>query len=651
MRICLSAVAVVILVLPALAASDDARCLSRVGEWPRASSLAVAGSPDRVVFSRGRELVVVSTATSPPQVVGSLALPAPVTGIALSGDLAIVAASTAGLVVVDLSDPGSPQETGAVAGGWSALDVALIGGYAYVAAGDDGLRVVDLSDPTHPVEVMSTPRFAVDVAVAGSVACVFGGGLDVFDAGDPSFPLHVGNLALPGSEQVGGLAMDGTRAYIAQRETARLDVVDVSDPTQPSLVATSGPTFADRQLFDLVVEGSTAWLTRGVDGVVKLDVSDPAAPTILAELDTPGAAVAIAAAGATAYVADSSAGLRVLDLPSGGIATEIHAIDDTPGAVDAVTFADGFAYLVSANGIEVLDVADPAEPVLAGSWQRPQPMRFGTNAVEVADGYAYVASASGVLVVDVRQLAGIGEVAQIGSVRGSDISVDGPMLVAAGGRVEIDPDRILAVVDIGDPANSAVAWSWQPLSHSIDVAARLQGTLMLSLRSSYGWGGLVIDDVTIPSAPALLSSTPLSSAHRAIDVDSTYAYVFDPEAEELEVIDFADPVAPTVVGSSPVPGGRLGRDLEADGPNLVVSGGSRILLFDVSRPTTPTLLSSQRAEIPAGWLGGDVAISGALVAVTLADMGLGLYEIGSCELFADGFESGDLGAWSAAPPP
>lgn len=651
MRACLSAFVVVLFALPAVVASDDARCLYTVGEWPRGSSLAVAASPGRVVFSRGRELVVVSTATSPPQVVGTFALRAPVTGIALSADLAIVSASTAGLVVVDLSDPSSPRETGAVAGDWSALEVALIGGYAYVAAGDDGLRVVDLSDPTDPVEVMSNPRPAVDVAVAGSTACLIGGGLDVFDVGDPSSPLHVGHLALPGSGQISGLAMDGTRAYVARREPVRLDVVDVSDPTQPSLVASSGPTFADRQLFDLVVEGSTAWLTRGVDGVVKLDVSDPAAPTILAELDTPGQAVAIATDGTTAYVADSSAGLRVLDLPTGGTATEIHAIDDTPGAVDAVTIVDGLAYLVSRNGVEVLDVTDPAEPVLAGSWQRPQPMHFGTNAVEVADGYAYVASASGVLVIDVRQMSGIGEIAQVDSVRGSDISVDGPLIVAAGGRVAIDPDRILAVVDVSDPANPAVAWSWEPVSYSIRVAARLEGALMLSLRSTDGWGGLVIDDVTIPSSPVLMSSTTLSSAHRAIDVDSTSAYVFDPEAEELEVIDFADPLAPTVVGSSPVPGGRLGRDLEAVGPNLVVSGGSRIMLFDVSQPTTPTLLSSAHTRIPAGWLGGDVAISGTLVALTLADAGLGLYEIGSCDLFADGFESGDLGAWSAAAPP
>jgi hypothetical protein len=50
------------------------------------------------------------------------------------------------------------------------------------------------------------------------------------------------------------------------------------------------------------------------DGLRIFDVADPRAPRALTAIDTPGEAWHVVIAGTLAFVADGSAGLRILDL-------------------------------------------------------------------------------------------------------------------------------------------------------------------------------------------------------------------------------------------------------------------------------------------------------------------------------------------------
>ena len=67
--------------------------------------------------------------------------------------------TTAGLRVLDISDPRAPVEVGFVDTPGTAAAVAVVGGYAYVADYDQGLRVIDVRHPSDPVEV-GLPRHA-----------------------------------------------------------------------------------------------------------------------------------------------------------------------------------------------------------------------------------------------------------------------------------------------------------------------------------------------------------------------------------------------------------------------------------------------------------------------------------------------------------
>jgi hypothetical protein len=64
----------------------------------------------------------------------------------------------------------------------------------------------------------------------------------------------------------------------------------------------------------LAVAGPRAYLARRDEGVQIVDVEQPARPQPLAVIDTPGEAWDVELAGGLAFVADGSAGLRILDV-------------------------------------------------------------------------------------------------------------------------------------------------------------------------------------------------------------------------------------------------------------------------------------------------------------------------------------------------
>jgi len=62
----------------------------------------------------------------------------------------------------------------------------------------------------------------------------------------------------------------------------------------------------------VAVVGSTAYVADGSGGLVIVDVSDAATPSVVGACDTPGTAYGVAVAGDTAYVADGNGGLVIL---------------------------------------------------------------------------------------------------------------------------------------------------------------------------------------------------------------------------------------------------------------------------------------------------------------------------------------------------
>ena len=151
------------------------------------------------------------------------------TGVAVSGDVAYVAAEAGGLWTFDVSDPRNPTRlsifnepvTPELEGeGVSMPDVAVAGNLVYVAD-LDLLRVVDVTDPRSPKSLgsyrlpASELGFGPLLAVAGSTVYVANGaaGLVAVDVSDPANPRLAAHLRLPG--HASAVAVDDKYVYVA----------------------------------------------------------------------------------------------------------------------------------------------------------------------------------------------------------------------------------------------------------------------------------------------------------------------------------------------------------------------------------------------------------------------------------------------------
>jgi hypothetical protein len=224
-------------------------------------------------------------------------------------------------------------------------DVAVFGGYAYVGAwagpacSRNGVHVVDLRDPARPKKVafvavkagsypgegvqalhLDTPSFDGDVLVTNNETCDASkrlGGLNLYDVSNPRRPKTLvegfGDVSGPGARTTptaheihSVFAWDaGTKAYavlVDNRESRDVDIVDISNPRKPVVVAEYDLLARFPQIrqprpsnlveifhHDVVVKrvgGRQIMLVSYWDGgYVKLDVTNPRNASYLADSD------------------------------------------------------------------------------------------------------------------------------------------------------------------------------------------------------------------------------------------------------------------------------------------------------------------------------------------------------------------------------
>jgi len=284
-------------------------------------------------------MIDISSPTDPAEI-GSFPTTGDATSIAVEGEIAYLMDDGTGMRVLNTTDPSAPRETSLY---FRPLAVALRDDLALLTT-SQGLRIIDLSIPTSPTMVGSfdTPVSGKDIAVVDDLAFhAEAYGLRIIDISDPATPNEVSYFPISGL--VYSVAVLNDFAYVVQRSSSstNLRVIDVGDPATPSEVGwvSVGTGAAGR----VATAGDFAYVATGYDGIQVADVSNPAAPVHMANLDTPGHAMDVVVAGSTAVVADGLQGVRVLDISTPSAPAEI-ASHDTPGYASSVTDAAGLVF-------------------------------------------------------------------------------------------------------------------------------------------------------------------------------------------------------------------------------------------------------------------------------------------------------------------
>ncbi len=316
--------------------------------------------------------------------------------VAVAGTYVYVAAYEAHrLTIVDVSNAAAPTVVGSVYDPVklaNPFSVAIAGTYAYVTSyTGDRLTIVDISNPRSPVIAGSVYDASKldgpwSVAVAGQYAYIglWSYRFTVVDVSNPANPVVVASLY--DTNKLGGVKsvqVVGNFAYVGTYYRDYLTVIDISNPLSPSLAATAdlrvGTQYLGTNISSGMSEGGLYVVGRyayivGRERLTIVDILNPLLPKVVGW--TPkwdGYAV-------------------YPDLTAQFISPKSVVISGTYAYVAAGTYFSSPRW--TENGLAVLDVSNPASPVVAASVA--DKARFeslgGGNLVAVSGNYAYVAA-------------------------------------------------------------------------------------------------------------------------------------------------------------------------------------------------------------------------------------------------------------------
>ncbi|ACB35993.1 outer membrane adhesin like protein [Leptothrix cholodnii SP-6] len=298
----------------------------------------------------------------------------------------------------------------------------------------------------------------------------------------------IGGYNTPGTSFDVKLSADGTKAFVADT-SGGLQVIDVSNPAAPTVLGSYGN--ASTYFLALSADGTKAYLGNEANDFLIVDISNPASPTLLGTLVTTGYAyeIALSTDGTKAYLADS-ASLKIIDITNPAAPALIGSFAEAGGggAFFVTLSPDGTKAFVgnTSSGLQILDVSTPAAPTLLGTYDTP--------------GTAYTVT----------------------------LSADGTKAFVA------DMASGLQIIDVSNPAAPTLLGTYNTTGSAWDVRLSADGTKAYLADAS---SGLLIIDISNPSAPTLLGTynTAGSAYGLTLSADETKAYVAD-GASGLQII-------------------------------------------------------------------------------------------------------------------
>lgn len=580
-----------------------------------------------------------------------------VSAVAVEGSLAFYGEDDE-LVVVDIGDPRHPAELARLdvgRDGWPWRRLLVAGGYLYAGRWSGDVVVVRVANPRHPTVVA---RVALPAYLGGGALAKLGDllyvasdfQLTVLDVAMPWQPAVVAVRSIRGLD----IAIAGDSAYVAGADFGdganRLAILDLTDPRAPRLVEQLTPAelwpdpaspdaAPPGSLRAVAVSGGLLYLTAET-GLLVADLTDPTRPVGLGSCPLPNGwileHIAVDTAAGLAYVARHWRGLEVVDVHDAA-APRLLASWSPPGdynwLYDAAGDQSRLLVATQSDGLQLLDLADPAAPLAIGNPVRPRfvhAVALAGDVVVALDSWqsvrALVASDDGVL-------------HEAGAVsfqnRLEDLATVTPVAVAAigGGRLEM--------IDVGTPSTPRIRRSLQ-LSGDVLAAA---GTLLATSVGDGGPADLRLVDVTDSFAPQVVAElaladadgTPVSYVSALLVTGDTVLAVGETEPQVcnffdewwegeyvLLALDVSEPANPALLGSVNLGCEWVSSVAVADGWAWAVHPGvhgSRLDTVDLSDPARPELVDSRYGVVPADSVSLTVAGGLALVPVNDTDRG------------------------------
>jgi hypothetical protein len=282
--------------------------------------------------------------------------------------------------------------------------------------------------------------------------------------------------------------------------------------------------------------------------------------------------------GNIAYVAEDEAGMQIIDIsdPQDPVLLGSYNSPSMYTWSFSVTVVDSLAYLTEnawISRLKIIDVSDPENPSLLCSLTTPGSCNYVTvvdTLVYVADGYNH-----GLRIINVSDLehpTTVGSVLTPG--QAVSVAVDGDIAYVADGYAGV------SIIDVSDPVSPVLLgtynWGWVS---SVTVKNSI------AYVASYA---LTIADVSDPLNPVILCNYETPGEPYSSVVEDSTAYIADQEAGIL-VLDIADPQNPMLIGTYDTPG--VAQYLKViNNVAYVADTSSGLQIIDIADPQNPALL-------------------------------------------------------------
>jgi len=370
----------------------------------------------------------------------------------------------------------------------------------------------------------------------------------------------------------------GIVAPVASHGASALAQGPGANERPPSAIGTfSRP--ADGHPTAVAVAGSYAYLTYSC-GVYcyspldVIDISNPAAPTLVGATTVSWGTAGIAVQGSYAYTTGYYANpnyLRMVDISNPATPFSAAVFTLAGAHPQAVAVQGPYAYMLDygTNRLEVIDVSNPAASAFSGD-QNTSPSSLPLLGSTTTD-------------------AGPSSIALQGHY--------GYVVNAVGGTVE--------VIDLADPAHPSV------VGRASLGAAGASGTSYsgIAVQGSFAYvadhnaNALQVIDVSNPTSPSVVASVPAGQGPTAVAVQDHRAFVTNKASNTLQVFDVSSPSAPTSLGTVPTEAGPGA--MAVSGNNVLVANyaAGSLQIFDMSsgpRPAGPSgsFLLPSAASLP-----------------------------------------------------
>ena len=509
------------------------------GQWSGGQASAISVTDSAIYLGHGSTISVFHTRTF--AMISQISLSGYIRNLVISGQYAYVAATEAGLFILDIANPTQIKQAAAV-NDVTVLRVEVQGNYAYLAANDAGLRILDVSNPAAPKKLIDfKPESWVE-----------------------------------------GVAVEGRYAWLACNNRG-LCVVDVQNPAAPVKLATHAEGYTVYRVF---ASGGMVFLCSGNDARVT-DYNDVNQPKEITTIS--GSILDVAFQGNIAYVVNSSQSAVDLHDLAGATLNRLGSIADI--YAEAIAVQPGVAYVARYNaGFKAYNVSDPAKPGTYGMWKTDEtlkaPFMVGKYMAFSEDGKGKVRF------YDVR------DVLNPQLVTTTDIIMDDCLYIAP--YLYYTREKFLCTSNLSDIYNPVLE-SRIDLPTKTPYYLRRQGDTLYVWDGMGNHKGFDLFSLADPKNPQKLASITTSKAVEFCGKKGSVVYLkartnTSSNTGSLICLDISNPAAPSeggvIIDSEVVKVFSV-----HDNYGIAFTAQDSVIIFDLSRPLQPQRVSSFYQEL------------------------------------------------------